>query len=81
MALKRLTIIAGISLVMLTACGMTTEADEPNVIINDELNRYNIIKDTETNCQYIEFDGAYTGGIIPRLNTEGKPMCGKEASE
>lgn len=41
-----------------------------------------IIKDRETNCQYIA-NLSNTGAIsiTPRLNSEGKPMCGNPTKE
>lgn len=82
MNMKRGLVVAGGLLMSLTliACG----SDDDSVKANDgkfsggAISDNKILIDNETGCQYIQSTKYKTGvTTIPRLDENGKPMCGK----
>lgn len=81
MNMKRGLVVAGGLLMSLTliACG----SDEESVKADDgmfsgEINSKNrVLIDNETGCQYIQSSNGYGMSVTPRLDKNGKPMCGK----
>lgn len=75
---KIISLILVIAIAMLVACAETTEADTQTNYIQDywkspDDEQYSIRVDKETGVNYIVYDGFHGGGIIPRLNADGKP--------
>lgn len=86
MNMKRGLVVAGGLLMSLTliACG----SDDDSVKANDgkfsggyERANNSILIDNETGCQYIQSKSSYSLTTIPRLDENGKPMCGKTKEE
>jgi hypothetical protein len=60
-------------LFVVAACGPRPERKpSENPVPKDHLDYY---VDTQTGCQYVRVG---SGGITPRLNHNGFPMCGKK---
>ncbi|QMV32818.1 terminase small subunit [Ralstonia phage Darius] len=64
-AVAVLSIVA--ATVALSGCGPSGEAAPERELV--------AAIDAETGCQYIRVSGL--GGITPRLDSDGRPMCGK----
>ena len=86
MNMKRGLVVAGGLLMSLTliACG----SDEESVKANDgkfsggyKYAGNSILIDNETGCHYIQSEHTYALSITPRLDENGKPMCGKTKEE
>lgn len=45
------------------------------LIHND--NHISVVYDKTTHCQYLVYDGFRSGGITPRLDANGDPVCKK----
>jgi hypothetical protein len=62
-------------LAMLVAGCEKTQAEAPTLFSTEIKGPYELVAvDHETGCQYIETGNS---GLYPRLNSHGKPMCGK----
>lgn len=82
MNMKRGLVVAGGLLMSLTL--IACESDKELVKANDgkfsggyKYVGNSILIDNETGCHYIQSESTYALSTIPRLDKNGKPMCGK----
>lgn len=77
-------ILASVAVIALVACGGgSVEASDPRptrVIGTPDHPQLRVWTDPETGCQYFLFISYDKGGIQPRLDEYGKPMCPRSGS-
>lgn len=74
--MNKLLLVLGASTVLLTACGSANDTQN-NDEVSDTQASIEVYTDKETKCQYLLYTDFKMGGITPRLDNEGKPICGK----
>lgn len=68
---------------LLAACeAVVQEGDEPTTgVVTPYVGAYSslrVITDASTGCQYLVVNAYQSSGATPRLDKNGKPMCGAE---
>lgn len=74
--MKKISIIT--LFLLLIACGTVESA--PSEKILEKTVGLTFVTDAETGCQYIWYErwgSAAVAAVTPRLDSSGKPMCGK----
>ena len=79
--MKKLLLVAGLSVLVLVGCNMETgdtlRGDSILVDVGDLSNGYDLVRDTNTGCIYINNSNDYA--LIPYYGEDGKVMgCGEE---
>ena len=71
--MRFLAIIAAAGL--LAACDTRSGGYERNALSPNAMNEFGTFSDPATGCEYIVWNGYEKGGITPRLNADGQPLC------
>lgn len=71
--MERIGIVIAVGLA-LSACE-EPDAPAPQVTVTAWSGNVRIWTDQETGCQYLQYAISYGGNMLPRLNSDGTPMC------
>lgn len=73
-------IIVLLIFVILIGCGKVPEDTSFNKDLTPNIydgNSVYVFTDAKTGCDYFIYKNGYAGGITPRLDSDGKPLCNK----
>lgn len=77
--MKKLLLV-GLTSIMLAGCGAETSGDSGELVDIGDLGKgYNLIRDTNTGCIYIQEGMAHSYPLTPYFNEDGKVSgCGEK---